>query len=89
MEKKTRVIFRVVTEQFCKGDIIAFFPDTRTAKHGGEIMSYSHYGQHGTATIPFYFANTRPAKENEYQELYNELTKIVGYNLQVIKRMNY
>ena len=44
-------------------------------------------GQHSEASIDI-INNTKLAKKSEYVDLFKELNSI-GYNLQVIKRINY
>jgi len=80
--ENTKVIFRKDKQT---GEIIAFFPETYEY---GDLMSYAHLGQHSSATI-FYYHYTKKATKEEYQELYNELTNLVGYNLKVMQRMTY
>ena len=69
MEKIT-VIFR----KWSNGDIIALFP--YEIENGGHIMSYEHIGQHGAANYDHVISKTKPATQEEYQPLLNELMKI-------------
>ena len=81
-----KVIFRKYKNEYTgQYNIIAFFPESYNY---GSLMSYEHIGQHSESTIDFYHY-TKPAALNEYLELYNELTNIVGYSLRVVKRMSY
>jgi hypothetical protein len=88
-EQPQDVIFRAVKTGQFKGDIDAFFPDipeTPGQPHK-TILSYTHVGQHGAASIEYYRDNTRPATEEEYADLFKELTDIIGYKLRVINRI--
>lgn len=79
----TRVIFR---KDKSTGEIIAFFPESYEY---GDLMCYVHNGQHGNATIQYYW-NTSKATPQEYHELLTELTDLIGYkNLKVMQRMTY
>lgn len=81
---KTNVIFRKAKN----GEVIAFFPDTWGECKLGMMMSYAHHSQHGEASIEFY-RECKPCTEAEYRELYDELTKLVGYNLNVKQRISH
>lgn len=87
-EQKTKVIFRKCKDN---GDVIAFFPESYHDRscNTGRIMSYLHVGQHGEADIDFYRHLTKPATASEYADLHWELSNVIGYNLQVVKRMRY
>ena len=81
----TKVIFRKHKKG---GEVIAFFP-TITVNYGN-IMSYSHIGQHSEAAYLFYLHDTVKAKSAEYKTLLNELENIAGYNdLRVMQRVNH
>jgi len=82
-KEKTKVIFRM----FGDGQVIAFFPEIATDTKGYYCQSYMHVGQHSAAN-PGLTNQTTPASEEDYQGLFDELTKI-GYNLEVIKRFRY
>ena len=79
--KKDKVIFR----KFKDNQIIALLPDCKV--NFGTIQSYMQLGQHSEASIDI-INNTKLAKKSEYVDLFKELNSI-GYNLQVIKRINY
>lgn len=84
MEKdnfRTPVVFR----KFKEGDIIALFTEDKYNEHSGLIMSYQHIGQHGSADYSCVIMKTLPAKEQEYFDLYQELTSL-GYDLRIIKK---
>ena len=78
---KTKVIFR----KYKQGDILALFPDEITDPLGN-CLSYQTIGQHGAATYDYCIEQTKPATPSEYKDLYDELTRVVGYNLDVRKR---
>jgi len=81
-KEKTKVIFR----KFINGDIIALFPEIEGgANQKGECMSYMHVGQHSGAAYALIY-NTKPAKPDEYADLFAELEGI-GYNLDVKKKI--
>lgn len=77
---KTKVIFR----KWKDGQIIAIFPEELGDYSPYTCSSYMSIGQH-SACDPLIIQTTKSAKKNEYQDLFDELTKI-GYDLQVIKR---
>ena len=79
--KITEVIFRKF-----QGEIVAMFPYFIYDRKGS-VQSYVHVGQHGAADLGI-IHDSKPATEIEYKPLYAELTSI-GYNLKVIKRVNY
>ena len=79
---KEKVIFRI--DKW--GDVIAFFPETY--KHG-ELVCYQHVGQHSNADIMYYLTETKKATPEQYKDLYNELTNLVGYDLRIMQRMTY
>ncbi len=78
----TKVVFR----KYKEGDIIALFPE-ETNRRNLMIMSYQHIGQHGEADYEVVIKGTKPATEQEYTPLLNELTNQVGYeNLRIMKK---
>jgi hypothetical protein len=81
--EKTKVIFRM----FGDGQVIALFPEIATDQLGYNCNSYMHIGQHGAAN-PSIVNRTKLAKQDDYQNLFEELTKL-GYNLHVIQRFRY
>ena len=82
-EHITKVIFRKDKD----GDVIAFFPEEGYRYDSPHLMmSYQHVGQHGAASIYYYYKDTVPAAPEDYADLLSELTRI-GYNLKVCKRM--
>lgn len=80
MNDKDRVIFKLTP-----GDkqVIAFLPDYQEYT---QIMCYMHVGQHGTASLEFYWECT-PARPDQYAALKAELESI-GYNLDVKRRLS-
>ena len=78
-----KVIFRKTKE----GEIIAFLPEVLS--YQGNIMSYSHIGQHGEASLQYYY-ETEKASPNEYAELFAELTEIYSNcPLEIKQRLYY
>lgn len=77
------VIFRKTKD----GTPIAFFP--KTLRDGscnpGMLMSYEHVGQHGEASIDFYY-ECKPCSEEEYADLLTELEQIYDDCKLVVKR---
>ena len=76
---KTKVVFR----KYKNGEIIALFPEM---VNGYFVCSYMHMGQHSDADYSYVISITKPASEEEYKDLYNELTNQVGYNLRILKK---
>ena len=83
MEPITKVVFRVDTSKEFKGTVYALFPEIN--ENNGRCSSYSHVGQHSAADYHGCIKTSRPATEEEYKPLFDELTSI-GYNLRVIKK---
>lgn len=89
MNDKDRVIFKLTP-----GDrqVIAFLPDYQEIaflpdyQEYTQIMCYMHMGQHGTASLEFYWECT-PARPDQYAALKAELESI-GYNLDVKRRLS-
>ena len=80
----TKVIFRKFKSGIAKGEIIALFPYDLWNER--ECASYMHVGQHSGADYNAMMMSTKPAKPEEYQELYNELVEIGYANLQVVQK---
>jgi len=76
---KTKVVFR----KFKDGEIIALFPYEFWQDFF--VSSYMHVGQHSGAEYTGIIRTTKPANEQEYKPLFDELVNI-GYDLQIIKR---
>lgn len=83
----TEVIFRKVKIGDFKGTIEAFFPYVINDIQGN-VVCYTHTGQHGGASWDYFLFGTIPAKENEYKELKSELEDYYG-NLKIVKKRNY
>lgn len=84
---KIDVIFRKEKSGDFKGVITAYFPhEVETSR--GEIMCYSHIGQHSCCDYQYCVKKSVLATKEEYSDLYNEL-KSLGYELNVIKKQNY
>jgi hypothetical protein len=80
---KTKVVFLF----HWPNDLFAYFPEETHGYNGYRYdlkTSYSRVGQHGSCA-PEYAHESRLATKEEYQELYNELTDSVGYDLDVIQ----
>ena len=81
--EKVKVIFRKTKS----GEAIAFFPEFHVQY--GNIMSYMHIGQHGEASLDFYYSTTK-ANAQEYELLFNELKTIYNDCVLVVKqKLNY
>lgn len=78
---KDKVVFR----KFKDGQVIALFPEL-PCDNRGNIISYMHIGQHAAASRLFVY-KTKPAKPEEYAELYAELRSI-GYDLVIRRKLN-
>lgn len=77
-----QVIFRKDRET---KSIVAFLPDIPVNRY--MIMSYMHIGQHGEASLEYYFT-TAKASEEEYSGLYGELCGIYEEKLEIKQRLN-
>jgi len=90
--EKTNVEFYVATYEANESDeqpykeVIAVFVDEIEAVVNGEkhFSSYAHLGQHCTCSQSFLRENCKKATEQEYKELFNELTNSVGYKLEIV-----
>ena len=83
MEKDTHtteVIFRKD-----ESGIFAIFPYEIYNKH--LITTYQHVGGHSSGDYNYCIKSSKPATEEEYKDLKEELESI-GYNLKVIKKIN-
>ena len=81
--EKVKVIFRKNKD----GEAIAFFPESHVQY--GNIMSYMHIGQHGEASLDFYYS-TKKANAQEYELLLNELKAVYDdCILTVRQKLNY
>lgn len=82
---KDTEITKVVFRKFKEGDIIALFPEILGTYDPRTCMSYQHIGQHGSADTAI-INDTYPARVNESDDLFQELTAI-GYNLKEYKKV--
>jgi hypothetical protein len=80
----TPVIFR----KFKEGDIIAMFPTFPGDMNPNTCSSYQHLGQHGAATIDLIYG-TKPATEQEYKDLLEELVSIGYDDLKIYQKNQY
>lgn len=79
-----RIAFRKYWNKWNKAwTPIAFMPDVEA--NPGNIMSYEHVGQHGEASMGYYWS-TRPCEPELYAPLMKELEGI-GYRIRVVKRI--
>lgn len=79
-KQKVEVVFR----KYDNGEIVALFPHN-VADCSGACSGYTHIGQHTACDYDYTISITKPAKSEEYQDLFNELEKI-GYKVKVIKK---
>lgn len=66
-------------------EIIAFMPYA-ICNWQGDFTCYAHIGQHSMTDYNYYLC-CKPATQEEYQNLYNEL-KSIGYEIEIIKKIN-
>jgi len=81
-----RVIFKMtpVDNEYQKPECIAFLLDVDA--NDGYVMSYMHVGQHGEASLDFFY-DCKPATPDQYADLMWELDSI-GYNVDLRSRWN-
>lgn len=90
--EKTNVSFYLATYDANESDeqpyreVIAVFVDEIQAVVNGEkhLGCYARLGQHSTCSESFLAEKCRKATKEEYQDLFNELTNSVGYNLNIV-----
>lgn len=68
--KTLPVLFR-----WSEGEVTAVFPTELGGNHYMDMTCYAHIGQHSSCSMEWYRA-TRPAKPEEYDELFRELRQI-------------
>lgn len=78
--EETIVVFRTWKDT---GDVIALFPGLQEPGH--TVSSYMHVGQHGSADYEHVIAASRPATEQEYEDLAAELEDL-GYRLKIVRK---
>lgn len=83
------VIFRVWKHGQSKGDVDAYFPYLPHSSLDKSITCYDMISGHGKADYHYMLNKTRLARPEEYQEMKEQLEKVVGYKLKVIQRINY
>ncbi len=88
--KWTRIVFRTFKSGIAgvaEGEVIALFIDTEKDCYAkGNVMSYTHVGQHCEANYNAIIADTRRATPEEYAPLANELHRIGYTNIEVMYR---
>lgn len=86
--EKVKVIFRKAKNPFThEYEVIAFFPESDA--NYGNVLSYMQVGQHGEASLEFYYT-TKKATEAEYKSLLMELKSIYNDCELIIKqKINY
>lgn len=77
----TEVIFRKDNS-----GVFAIFPYEIHNSHF--ITTYQHVGQHSSGDYDYCMKSSKPATEEEYIDLFDEL-KSIGYDLKIIKKRNY
>lgn len=81
----THVIFRKLRE----GDIIALFPyEPYNRFDVDSISSYMQVGQHSEADYRHVMKDTKPCKEGEYKDLFDELLEQGYSDLIIIEKRN-
>ena len=84
----TEVVFRVNKSGDFKDVVFALFPYLFESAFNSElVVSYQHIGQHSTADYTHCINVSRPATEEEYRDLKQELEDI-GYNLVIVSKRN-
>ncbi len=84
MSKKMKVQFLIEPDNgLTMGDsVLAVFP--QWVEPDGNVMCYSHIGQHSCAH-PDYIKACTPATPEQYADLHTELTRTVGYDLVILE----
>ena len=83
LKEKLKIIYRKEDS----GNVVAFLPEL-PANHGN-IVCYTHTGQHGEASMNYY-GETRTAKPEEYATLHEELKAIYNdIELNIKQRVYY
>lgn len=68
------------------GDVVAILPTHEGGSHLYTCGLYQHVGQHGDCDPQHVIYKTRPAKPEEYADLFREMEGL-GYKLRVLKRI--
>ena len=91
--KTIEVMFRKYRDK--SAEILAVFPYVPHNRAQTLVACYAHIGQHGSAQMLHVITATRPAKPDEYADLYHELKHIYEhpkfpgdafYQLKIIER---
>lgn len=85
---KTEVIFRVDNTKDFKGTIYALFPYIQGTNRFGSVLTYQHLGQHSAADYNHCIKTSKPAKPEQYKDLFNELVQQGYDDLKVVHRQN-
>lgn len=83
--EETKVIFNIARYAHGEREVIAFFPGEPA--NPGDVMCYTHVGQHGEACEEFYHNNCASCTPEQYGPLKEELERHFGYRLKVVKRI--
>ena len=82
--EKLKVIFRKSKNPYTgEFEVVAFFPEA--SANYGNILSYMHIGQHGEASIEFYWSTSKVSPE-EFKPLLDELKAIYDDCELIVKR---
>ena len=85
----TPMVFQVwVHARHQKGEVIALMPTLPGDYNPATCQSYMHVGQHSTAHYSGVIEATRPATQEEYMPLVQELESL-GYRVLRIQRSSY
>jgi len=85
-DQKTKVKF-LIEDQYQNKDgqtvveVLAVFPEIEEKPKF--VMCYAHLGQHSSAHIK-HVKGLKPATEEQYKGLKEELENLIGYNLQIL-----
>jgi hypothetical protein len=80
--EKTKVQFLFNEEN---EDLFAYFPEEIANRATRNRLSYSKIGQHTECSQEYANESIQATKE-QYLGLYKELTEIVGYDLEIVKK---
>lgn len=74
-------VWETSEDENIEDDVLAVFPEIDEGNN--RCQCYRHIGQHGACDIDYYKSLAKATKE-QYMDLYNELTDLIGYNLNVM-----
>lgn len=81
-DEVTQVVFRKFFNRYTrKWEVLAFLPGLPA--NPGNVMCYQHEGQHGEASLDFYW-HCRRCEQMEYEPLKREMEGI-GYRFKIVK----